>query len=135
MPVPDAPLRDFALRYTEAWCSGEPTRVAGFFSPAGSLRINDGDAAIGREAIAQAAQGFMTAFPDLRVMMDDLKTTPDGVEYHWTLTGTNAGSGGTGNQVRISGFEQWRFSADGLIAASQGRFDEIEYRRQLQNGI
>ena len=34
-------LRDMAARYTAAWCSQDPARVAAFFAPGGSLRIND----------------------------------------------------------------------------------------------
>ena len=56
----------------------------------------------------------------------------DHAVYRWTLTGTNTGPGGTGKAVRISGYEEWTFSADGLIAASQGHFDEAEYLRQLK---
>ena len=128
-------LRDLAAQYTAAWCSQNPERVAAFFSPDGYLRVNDDPAALGRAAITQVAQSFMTAFPDLSVMMDDLLLRDDVVEYHWTLIGTNTGPGGTGRRVRISGSETWRFGSDGLIASSQGRFDAPEYRRQLQEGI
>src|SRR5215467_10411470 len=65
-------LRDFAAHYTAAWCSQNPESVAAFFSPDGSLRVNDDPAAVGRNAITQVAQSFMTAFPNLSVMMDDL---------------------------------------------------------------
>ena len=65
-------LREFAERYTAAWCSQEPARVADCFSPAGSLTINGGPPAVGRRAIADAAHGFMTAFPDMEVRMDEL---------------------------------------------------------------
>ena len=82
-----------------------PECVAAFFSPDGSLRVNDDPAAVGRNAITQVAQSFMTAFPDLSVMMDDLLLRGDVVEYHWTLMGTNTGPGGTGRRVRISGSE------------------------------
>jgi SnoaL-like polyketide cyclase len=128
-------LRDFAAHYTAAWCSQNPESVAEFFSPDGSLRVNDDPPAVGRNAITQVAQSFMTAFPNLSVMMDDLLLRGDVVEYHWTLIGTNTGPGGTGRRVRISGFETWRFGSDSLIASSQGRFDAPEYRRQLQEGI
>ena len=63
---------------------------------------------------------FMTAFPDLRVVMDELLVRGNEAEYHWTLTGTNTGPGGTGHKVRISGFGKWRFGPDSLIASSQG---------------
>ena len=77
----------------------------------------------------------MTAFPDLSVVMDDLLLRGDEAEYHWTLTGTNAGLGGTGHKVRISGYEKWQMGRDGLIASSQGHFDAAEYRRQLGQGV
>jgi hypothetical protein len=80
------------------------------------------------------AQSFMTAFPDLRVSMDELRLTENEPEYHWTLCGTNSGPGGTGRKVRISGFERWRIGTDSLIASSQGHFDAAEYRRQLEQG-
>jgi SnoaL-like polyketide cyclase len=127
-------LRDFASRYTAAWCSQNPASVAAFYSENGSLRVNDDPPAVGREAITQVAQSFMSAFPDLCVVMDDVRLR-DGPEYHWILFGTNSGAGGTGRRVRISGFEKWRIGADGLILSSQGHFDAAEYRRQLEHGV
>ena len=127
-------LREFAERYTEAWCSQEPERVAAHYAPDGSLTINDGAPAVGRTAITEVARSFMDAFPDMRVLMDDLRLDSDGARYHWTLVGTNTGPGGTGRSVRISGFEEWRIGDDGLIAASLGYFDEADYERQLEHG-
>jgi hypothetical protein len=124
-------LNQFATRYTAAWCSQHAANVASFFAERGSLKINDGAPAIGRDAITNAAQGFMTAFPDLVVRMDRLAVNGTKTEYHWTLTGTNTGPGGTGKFVRISGFEEWRFSTDGLIAESIGHFDAADYDHQL----
>jgi predicted ester cyclase len=127
-------LRNFAQRYTAAWCSQDAASVAAHFSPEGSLTINDGNAAVGRDAITASAQSFMTAFPDLKVFLDDLLVETERVFYHWTLTGTNTGLGGTGQKVRISGFEEWKIGEDGLIRQSRGRFDLADYRRQLQQG-
>ena len=128
-------LREFAARYTEAWCSQDASRVAAFFSPTGSLAINGGAPAVGRAAITEVAQGFMTAFPDLVVVMDDLRLQGEKVVYEWTLLGTNSGPGGTGQRVRISGFEEWRIGGDGLVATSLGHFDSEDYQRQLEQGI
>ncbi len=124
-------LRDFARRYTAAWCSQDPSNVADFFSPDGSLTINDGTPSVGRTAITEAARSFMTAFPDLQVLMDDILKHEDRARYHWTLVGTNTGPGGSGKSVRLSGFEEWQIGADGLIAKSQGHFDSADYNRQL----
>jgi SnoaL-like domain len=130
-----AKLRDFAERYTAAWCSQDATKVAALYSPGGSLSINNGAPAVGRAAITEVARSFMSAFPDMRVILDDVFVKGDQAEYHWTLIGTNAGPGGTGNRVRIRGFELWQIGADGLIASSQGHFDSSEYQRQLKHGV
>jgi uncharacterized protein (TIGR02246 family) len=127
-----AQLTDFATRYTAAWCSHEPARVAAFFAEQGSLTINHGAPSVGRAAIAAAAQGFMSAFPDMVVTMDRLETTGPTIRYYWTLTGTNTGRGGTGRPVHISGYEEWTFGPDRLIGRSLGHFDEAEYQRQIQ---
>ena len=128
-------LREFATKYTAAWCSQNAASVAAFFAERGSLAINDGPPSVGRAAITAAAQGFMTAFPDLVVTMDGISLHGEQAVYRWTLTGRNTGPGGTGKTVRISGHEEWTIGADGLIAASKGHFDEAEYQRQLKVGI
>jgi predicted ester cyclase len=127
-------LLEFAQRYTAAWCSQDAASVAAFYSADGSLSVNDGPPAVGRSAITEVAQSFMTAFPDMQVVMDKVLVQDDRTEFHWTLIGTNTGPGGTGRAVRISGFELWRIGADGLIASSQGHFDSSEYQRQLEPG-
>ncbi len=129
-----ATLRDFATGYTAAWCSQNPASVAAFYAPDGSLSINGGAPATGRAAIAQTAQSFMTAFPDLKVLMDGLLIEEGRAVYRWTLLGANTGPGGTGQRVRISGFEEWTIGEDGLIAQSHGHFDGAAYQRQLERG-
>jgi uncharacterized protein (TIGR02246 family) len=132
MQSDSARLYEFAADYTAAWCSQDAASVAAFFAPDGSLTINGGVPSVGRIAITDAAQSFMTAFPDLRVVMDQLIVKEGRVEYHWTLTGKNTAPGGTNNPVRISGFECWQIDPEGLIASSQGYFDADDYGRQLQ---
>ena len=133
-PAPDQ-LHDFARRHTEAWCSQDPARVAEHYAPEGSLTINGGTPSVGRAAITEAAQSFMTGFPDMQVIMDELVTQEDGAEYRWTLVGTNTGPGAGVKRVRISGFEEWTIGDDGLIAASLGHYDQAEYDRQLEHGV
>jgi steroid delta-isomerase-like uncharacterized protein len=135
-------LDDFAIRYAEAWCSQDPEKVAAFYAENGSLSVNDGPPAVGRAAIAKEAQAFMARFPDMVVTMDDVTREPElggrsscDAVFHWTLTGTNTGPGGTGKRVRISGYELWKIDNDGLIAESKGHFDSAEYERQLKHGV
>src|SRR3974377_2431722 len=60
-------LADFATRYTAAWCSHSASSVAAFYSASGSLTINDGPPAVGRQGVEGAAESFMTGYPDLVV--------------------------------------------------------------------
>ena len=128
-----ANMKDFATRYTAAWCSQNPARVASFFAENGSLTINGGTPSVGRAALTEAASSFMTAFPDLVVTMDRLDRVGDQYHYRWTLTGTNTGPGGTGRQIRISGYEEWTLGPDGLVAKSLGHYDQADWDRQLGN--
>jgi predicted ester cyclase len=121
---------DLARGYTDAWCSGDPARVAAYFVPGGTIAVNGGDPT----EVTEVARSFMSTFPDLHLEMDDVVVKGDLVEFHWTCTGTNTGPGGTGAGVRFSGYEEWTFGEDGLVAESQGHFDQADYERQLAHG-
>ena len=122
-------ISQLARAYTEAWCSRDPARVAGHYVPGGMIAINGGDPA----RIADVAEAFIAAFPDIEVLMDDLVFREDGrVEYRWTFTGTSAE---TGKSVRVPGYEEWTIAPNGLISESHGHYDQAEYDRQLQHGF
>jgi nuclear transport factor 2 (NTF2) superfamily protein len=127
-------MNEFAERYAAAWCGQDPATVAGFFSEEGSLTINEGEPAVGREAIAAAARSYMTAFPDHVLTFDKLEQLDGRWRFHWTFEGTNTGPGGTGAWVRFSGYEAWLIGDDGLIRDSQGNYDAADYQRQLEAG-
>ena len=128
-------LTDFATRYTAAWCSHNAASVAAFFAADGSIAVNGGEPATGRNAISSLVQGFYDAFPDTEVILDHVRGAGDKAIYSWTYVGTNTGPDGTGNAVRFSGWEAWTFSANGLVQASIGTFDADEYERQLAVGV
>jgi hypothetical protein len=64
-PAPDQ-LRDFARRYTEAWCSQDPARVAENYAPDGSLTINDGPPSVA----AVLSRGLDSAAHERRFVPD-----------------------------------------------------------------
>ena len=130
MDLPE--LTKFAKRYANAWCTQNPESVAAFFTERGSISINNGPPAVGRAAIAKEAQAFMRTFPDMVVTMDKVVHDEEGTKFHWTLTGTNTGPGGTGKSVRISGYELWKIDNAGLICESKGNFDAADYEWQLR---
>lgn len=95
-------LTDLAVLYAEAWSSQDPEAFSMFYAENGSLRVNDGEPSVGRDAIEETARSFMVAFPDMVVRLVDLE-----------------------------GYEQWTLAEDGLILESRGYYDEAEYERQL----
>jgi hypothetical protein len=121
-------LNNFAQGYADAWCSHDPEKVAAFYAKGGSISVNGAPPV----PIAEVARGFIRDFPDMVVTFDKLENTPNGTEFHWTFTGTNTGPNGTGNKVRISGYELWKIDTEGLIAESKGHFDAADYPRQLK---
>ena len=128
-------IRKMAERYTAAWCSRSAEAVAAFFEENGSSIVNDETPAIGRAAIAEEMQAFFTDFPDLLLRMDDVRSGGNRAVFLWTLEGTNSGPGGTGNFVRISGWQNWRLSDDLLVIEADGGFDAREYERQIREGL
>ena len=112
MALDQTRVREHARSYTDAWCSHDPARVAAHFASGGTIAINGGDPT----EVTEVARSFIDAFPDIQVFMDDVVFNDETVEYHWTFTGTNTGPGGTGKWVRISGFEEWTFGDDDLVA-------------------
>jgi hypothetical protein len=73
----------------------------------------------------------MNELPDRVLTMDDLSYDGERYIYRCTLNGRNAGTGGTGNTVHISGYEEWSLSVVGLTQRSQGHMDLNDYARQL----
>ncbi|MFH4969389.1 nuclear transport factor 2 family protein [Gaetbulibacter sp. M240] len=125
----------FARGYAQVWSSKRPEFVSMFFEDDGTLQVNDGEPAVGRHEISNVAQSFMTKFPDMQVRCDSLVHKPNGIAFHWTLTGTDADPNGKGHKVKISGFELWTMSDNNLIKDSKGTFSSEEYKRQLEYGI
>ena len=130
MSLDETQARDFARSYTDAWCNHDPAGVAQHYTSGGTIAINGGTPI----EITEVARSFMSNFPDIELFMDDVVVKDDAIEFHWTFVGTNTGPGGTGKRVRISGFEEWTFGDDGLVAEALGHFDQAEYERQVEHG-
>jgi hypothetical protein len=123
---------EFAESYAKAWSGQNPERLASFYAPDGWLQVNDAPPAVGRLAIAAVARSFMTELPDMKVAFDRLEQVGERTHFHWTLTGTASGPGGSGRSVQISGYEDWLLDQNGLIAESRGQMDSEDYARQLR---
>ena len=122
---------EFGQKYTDAWNSKVPEKMASFYAEDGTLTVNNGTPAVGRKQLAETAKSYMVAFPDLELTMDSLTKENDTYRYYWTFKGTNSGPNGTGNKVDFSGFEEWTMNGQGHVQKSIGSYDAEEYTSQL----
>lgn len=88
----------------------------------------------GPENVQQVAVLFRTAFPDLRLTVEDVIAEGDKVAAHWTLRGTHQGSfmgiPATGKTASTTGITIYRL-AQGKITEYWGSFDALGLMRQL----
>jgi steroid delta-isomerase-like uncharacterized protein len=87
-----------------------------------------------REGFKQIMGPYLTAFPDLHVVLDDQVAEGDNVASRFSITGTHkgelAGLAATGKEVDYTGvnFIQVR---DGKIVAVWGGSDQLRMMRQI----
>lgn len=121
-------LDDLARRYTDAWNSKDPAKVAAFHTANSSIVINHGDPSVGHEGLTAMAAGFHADVPDLHLTCDGIRGSGAHVVYMWTFTGHHAE---TGNPLNIRGWEEWEMDSDMKVTSSLGWFDGEEYDRQV----
>ena len=131
-PLEPAAIGQIAEDYIQAWFSRSAEAVASFFAENATSIVNAGPPSVGRAAIAEAMGADFADVPDVALRMDDLRSGGDQAIFLWTLEGTNSGPGGTGNFVRIAGWQNWRLDEDGLIVAADGGYDAEDYERQIR---
>ena len=122
-------LEELAKRYTDAWNSRAPEKVAAFHAEASSIVINRGEPSVGHSGVTEMAAGFHADVPDLHLTCDGVRGAGTHVVYMWTFTGHHAE---TGNPLNVSGWEEWDLNDDMKVTSSLGWFDGEDYDRQVQ---
>lgn len=88
----------------------------------------------GLASVRQVAVLFRTAFPDLRLDLEDLISDGETVTARWSLRGTHRGEfmgvAATGREATTAGIVIYRL-AEGKIAEYWGSFDALSLMRQL----
>lgn len=135
LPAPPAitwrEVKKLSRRYTQAWNSHDPERIAAQFTPDGRFIVEDGASYAGSASLANMAEEFLSELPDLKMHMTRLERDGDRVLYHWTISGTHAATGAT---VELTGVESWLLAQDGRIQESRETWDEADYRAQVGGG-
>src|SRR6267142_6168321 len=84
-----------------------------FYTPDGVLNGLDGASTL--------LQAYATAFPDFRLVIDDMVADGDKVAFRWTFTGTHRGPLG---DIRASGKNVSVSNAVGIFRLAAGKVDE-----------
>src|SRR6266566_7237188 len=88
----------------------------------------------GPEGFKQFASVYFTAFPDLRITIDDMVAEGDTVVTRWTAQGTNTGSlfgmPATNKSATVTGITIYRI-AGGKIVETWTNFDGLGMMQQL----
>jgi steroid delta-isomerase-like uncharacterized protein len=88
----------------------------------------------GLEGGKQLVQIYRTAFPDLRITVNDQVAEGDKVVTRWTATGTHKGElmgiAPTGKQATVTGIDIERFQ-DGKLVENYTNYDMLGMLQQL----
>ena len=123
MPSSQGEAEERAKAYTEAWWSHVPEAVSSFYAEDGCITINGGKPSNGRGEVAEMARGFIGAFPDIIVHMDDIRSAGTHAVYRWTLEGQNTGPEGTGNYVKVRSYSSLFIMFSRLSVVIFGRLE------------
>jgi steroid delta-isomerase-like uncharacterized protein len=89
----------------------------------------------GREAVKQAVQGYMSAFPDLRVQTTSETFQPPRLAQEWTVTGTHRGDlmgiAPTGRAIQTYGATVATFDDDGRMIEGADYWNVLALMHQL----
>lgn len=120
--------------WAEVWREGGEAAVPDLLATDETHHWGLGGDTVGHDAFAERLRGFLAAFPDLRIVPDQLVAEGDHVVSQWTATGTHEGDffgiAPTGRRVTWTGIQFFRLEC-GKIAESWGEADHLGLRQQL----
>lgn len=129
-----AELKAFAKEYAAAWSSINPANVLALHSENSRLSVNDGEPAIGKNAIRKIIDDFMRGYPDLHIQVNDVVEEPTGTVFYCNVIATNSGPGGTGEKINMAVQEFWRFDDNGKFIEIEAYDDPEKFNRRLKHG-
>ena len=87
------------------WNAKNPALVSELFAPTVTIHTPDG-VLNGLDGASALLQAYATAFPDFRLVIDDLVADAEKVAFRWTFNGTHRGPladiRASGKQVSVS---------------------------------
>ena len=116
------------------WNAKNRALVPELFAPTVTIHTPDG-VLNGLDGASALLQAYATAFPDFRLIIDDLVADGDKVAFRWTFNGTHRGPladiRASGKQVSVSNNVGIFRIADGKVNESRLCWDKYALLQQL----
>ena len=128
----EAELKPLVDTYLAAWNTGNTDLLDGIV-PDNFSRTAPGQNVKNRTELEAAVKGLRAAYPDMKVIADDVHYAKDRAFIHWTYTGTNTGPGDappTNKPVKSRGYTSLYFK-NGRIFFEDVYFDALDWNTQL----
>ena len=131
-------ITDYERIWIEGLNRGDASVADDVFASEGVIHINGSpDPNLSVEGFKQMMSGLLSAFPDLRITIEDQFVGGDKVATRWSAEGTNNGAFGpvpaTGRRVRINGLILDRV-AGGKVVERWEQWDQMSMMQQLGLG-
>lgn len=106
-----------------------------YFSSQFVRKVNDIDLAVDNAELTANTQVLFTAFPDLKMDIQDIIPIDNKVFMNWTITGTNLGDfddhSATGKKIKFSGISRIDFNDKGKITHENIYYNELSQLQQI----
>jgi steroid delta-isomerase-like uncharacterized protein len=116
------------------WNAKNRALASELFAPTVAIHTPDG-VLNGLDGASMLLQAYATAFPDFRLIIDDLLADADKVAFRWTFNGTHSGPlaniPASGKQVSVSNNVGIFRIADGKVNESRLCWDKYALLQQL----
>ena len=132
-PDPSQELKPIVDKYHEVWNGGNPDELDTIINSDFVYHSNQAPEVKGTEGIKKVISSLRTAYPDLKLVIEDVLYSEDKEASRWVLTGTNTGPGEispTGKSIRVWGESIIHF-VDGKITEEWVAFDNQSLMEQL----
>ena len=131
-------ITEYERVWIEGLNRGDASVADDVFASDGVVHINGSpDPNLSVEGFKQMVLGLLSAFPDLRITIEDQFVGGDKVATRWSAEGTNNGAFGpvpaTGRRVRINGLILDRV-AGGKVVERWEQWDQMSMMQQLGLG-
>ena len=130
---PSQELKPVVDKFVEIWNNGNLDELDAIFDPGFVRIVNQTPIVKGVDGLKKVMAGFRTAFPDLKLTIDNEVYTENSAVARWTFSATNTGPGDippTGKSVEIWGLDMLQF-VNGKISKQMVAYDEKSLLEQL----